>query len=625
MVNKIEYIKDSDMLFQGTEKINKFAIDPANRAEENSVKANVKSEDAIVSANKANENSIETQRQLDSIVLENGNSEPEVVQARGKNNLLYQRFENVEGDISAIALNVLNFDVLGDGTTDDTEAINRLLNNCPENAKILFPEGIYKVSSNIIVSRKLNLIGVKPLYDANSKLLKDGSIISGGGIYFKTGSSGSTLDGLGIYTLASANGIDVHGLIDDLNISNIVSKARDHAFLIESYDGLVSNVTISNCESHDGIHGFIVKATKAIVENCSANNHNSWGIGIISDNIGSANNKGFAIDNKVINCKSVKCGAGFIQYCRDYYSHTLENGVLCEGNQFSSVTAIDCGIGLTIGDVVGDTGGGKYTSTYVTRTLVNGFTERNSTAKSVVLRNSKNCSISNTIIEKGMEISPADANQGLSINNNVGMKAGGFYDIQLLDKSEAPYVGFGNLFRTANTESTVIKEFVGAVDGKRFKVNLWDNLTKIIGNSKIYLTNGEFSGVGNSIEFIFQDGIYFEISRYQASPTVRSVNYVQNAANLSISGTTLIDLYGSGTTDVQVKPVNFNPAGQEINIFIRSSSGNFTFGGFDSNLFVTPDNMQRTLNFGLGLMTKWAFVPNLNKFILINQELSKYA
>lgn len=100
MANQIEYIKDSDLLFQGTRKINEFAIDPANRAE-------TKSENAIQISNNAKEiaetaegNSVETQIQLENIVIESGTSDAETLASRGEFNWLPNRLKNSDDILS---------------------------------------------------------------------------------------------------------------------------------------------------------------------------------------------------------------------------------------------------------------------------------------------------------------------------------------------------------------------------------------------------------------------------------------------------------------------------------------------------------------------------------------------
>ena len=118
MANQIEYIKDSDLLFQGTKKINEFAIDPANRAENNSENALVTSEIAKTEAETAKNNSINTQQQLNNIVIE-GDSSVEAAQARVPET----------GDAFPVLVDRLNAnDRVVKGTKEQlNETLNRLL------------------------------------------------------------------------------------------------------------------------------------------------------------------------------------------------------------------------------------------------------------------------------------------------------------------------------------------------------------------------------------------------------------------------------------------------------------------------------------------------------------------
>lgn len=56
-------------------------------------------------------------------------------------------------------LNVKNYGAKGDGSTDDTAAINAALTACPEGGQVFFPPGTYLVSSPITLRRNRTLIG----------------------------------------------------------------------------------------------------------------------------------------------------------------------------------------------------------------------------------------------------------------------------------------------------------------------------------------------------------------------------------------------------------------------------------------------------------------------------------
>lgn len=152
MVDRVEHIQSTDVLNTGRDKINRFAIDPAMRAESNSQKANQTAENAKSIADEAVNKSANIQNQLDHIILENGISEPEVVQARGKHTLLYQRFETNENSLNQRTLNVKDFGAIGDNENDDTLAIKNALETAKDpdvSIELIFPAGKYKMTQMV--------------------------------------------------------------------------------------------------------------------------------------------------------------------------------------------------------------------------------------------------------------------------------------------------------------------------------------------------------------------------------------------------------------------------------------------------------------------------------------------
>jgi len=87
-----DLINRSDNLNQGRIKINK-SIEASERAES-------KSDEALNTANQAKEKSDDTQEQLDDLIIESGTTDAEVVQARGDYDLLYQRLNESDVQVS---------------------------------------------------------------------------------------------------------------------------------------------------------------------------------------------------------------------------------------------------------------------------------------------------------------------------------------------------------------------------------------------------------------------------------------------------------------------------------------------------------------------------------------------
>lgn len=87
-----DLINRRDNLNQGRIKINK-SIEASERAES-------KSDEALNTANQAKEKSDDTQEQLDDLIIESGTTDAEVVQARGDYDLLYQRLNESDVQVS---------------------------------------------------------------------------------------------------------------------------------------------------------------------------------------------------------------------------------------------------------------------------------------------------------------------------------------------------------------------------------------------------------------------------------------------------------------------------------------------------------------------------------------------
>ena len=538
--------------------------------------------------------------------------------------------ERIQAGVDVRALNVKAFGVKGDGSTDDTQAISNMIATLTDGSIMYFPAGKYIISQNIGINKRLNIIGVKPVY-LDGDLVK-GSVISGAGLYFQNGSSGSSVDGIGVITGNNfANSFDIHGIISGIRINNAVTIARDHGFLIESYNGLVEDIKVSNSEAYDGTHGFISKASQVTFENCLASDLRYWGFGVITDNIPGASMVGAALHNHVNNSRALRCGVGFSQYKRNYFGSD-ESKVPCLGNQFSSITAEGCNNSLVIGDTPGDTGSGQYTTFPIDNTSIIGFTEINPKSNSRFLY-SRNLNLDGFILNKDADLKNDGGhnNPGLSIGNISGSKMGTWFDIQPLDTTTAPSLKYGSLFRTQNSNFTTVNKFSNIVDGRTYSIVFWDDQTKIVttADGNIKLQGGDVYGRGNGIVLRAQDGYLFELSRTTVGNTSLQLPY-KNATNFEAGQFNFIEITAGSSDDTSNLISVNNPASRnaEITIFIRSTNGSIRPSGFDPNEFVIPDDddikFVHSLGFGTGLMTKWTYVNSLGKYVLVNKNLSKY-
>ncbi|MEK5272544.1 glycosyl hydrolase family 28-related protein [Aeribacillus sp. FSL K6-8394] len=136
----------------------KELYDVQDRALRNSEYAVATAGQAVETANQALQNSESTQTQLDNIIIENGQSDAEVVQARTKADgttfpVLRDRLNDVDDKIGILnkktdsVISVKEFGAKGDGVTDDTVSIQNAINEAiSKNMALFFPNGTYKVS-----------------------------------------------------------------------------------------------------------------------------------------------------------------------------------------------------------------------------------------------------------------------------------------------------------------------------------------------------------------------------------------------------------------------------------------------------------------------------------------------
>jgi peptidoglycan/xylan/chitin deacetylase (PgdA/CDA1 family) len=94
-VNNVNY---NDSLREGTDKINQ-SINQSNQAIDKANSADTKADSAISTANQANTKSDDTQQQLNNIVINNGESDAEVLQARGTYSVLNERLSATDDNL----------------------------------------------------------------------------------------------------------------------------------------------------------------------------------------------------------------------------------------------------------------------------------------------------------------------------------------------------------------------------------------------------------------------------------------------------------------------------------------------------------------------------------------------
>ncbi len=548
----------------------------------------------------------------------------EVVDARrpvGAN--AYQTLnQRLQAGVDDRSMNVKAFGVKGDGTTDDLAAINTLIANANDGDTLFFPMGNYKTSGNIVINKKLNIVGVKPTYSDGD--LVRGTVIRGGGIFFVTGSSNSSVSSIGVVVATGfTNGFDIRGTLMGITIQDCLTIAQSHGYLIESYDGLVEDTVIERCEAHDSIHGFISKATRTTFDSCLAKDIGFWGFGVISDNIQGANKIGAAINNKVVNCRAVKAGVAFSQYRRNYFDDNPDI-VPCDNNQFLGCSNTDCTYGLSVGDKVGDTGSGKYTTYPVTNTVVTNYSEGGGKVCSF---NSKNLVINGiTLQTPTLEITEdaTHTNLGMTASGISGEDLGRYNNINILDNTTTPSLGFGRVFRTNNKDYTEITNFSDVIPGATYTIIMWENYTTIKPSDQIMLFDRlPVNGYGASVTLRAQSGLLFEVNRSNVIDAGTQKNVL--LSGFDIGTHRFIDVVQKPTDNP--KPIHINnPESHDadLTILLRPTTGSIIPAGFDSAQFVVPNDFPDSLTFGNGLMTHWKYLIAIRKYVLVNWRLTKY-
>ena len=257
--NKTEW-KTGDRISEG--KLNKIedAIDKINQNELND-------KNALNKQMLSNFNVL--QNQIDNMVVESGNTDVEVEQARGEYKVLNQRLNAMDeqdaklsSQLTHIAIDVMSYGAKGDGVTDDSLAIQKAINSLPydDNLKIvIFPQGhIFKCNvvvnkPHLVVTGGGTIIG-KLIIEVNNSYanlhIKDLSFKDGGGVEYRTCRGGSlsrcTFHDTDVAIKMKANEENEGQSIARLRIENNSFENTNYDLLCHS----VENNTISIADIH---------------------------------------------------------------------------------------------------------------------------------------------------------------------------------------------------------------------------------------------------------------------------------------------------------------------------------------------------------------------------------------
>lgn len=170
-----------------------------------------------------------------------------------------------------ITIDIKSYGVKGDGVSDDTFAIQNAINNCPANAKLLFPIGTYIVNNTINITQPISIEGKFATIKAGSQGLNNALWIENANgvvikdLYFDMALIGRTSIGVKTSTKVSVVGCDFTGYSADYGWSTYdggVCFTDCHDILVENnrfhqhgnqYDATTS--TLNRCITIQGTNG----------------------------------------------------------------------------------------------------------------------------------------------------------------------------------------------------------------------------------------------------------------------------------------------------------------------------------------------------------------------------------
>jgi len=283
------------------------------------------------------------QGQLDTIVLESGTSDAEVIQARGGEPLLYNRLNKVDVELAQAVYQLksawidvkADFGAKGDGITDDTIAIQNAINSITiEKRTVFFPMGIYNISEPLTVnSNQITIEGAS----------KDSTTINIIGA-----SNGINLNGGEKITIRdisiSGNTATLYGL-DSLSGFGIYCNGARQVHLEKVWFKYLGNnalhleggcwiYNIINCDfdsiKGDAINGLTIDGNQqknainiqgCSIGKCNDNGINVWGINIniLNNTIQSTNGSGVMLSSDEVTnytARNINIRGNYFEVCK---------------------------------------------------------------------------------------------------------------------------------------------------------------------------------------------------------------------------------------------------------------------------------------------------------------------
>lgn len=506
-----------------------------------------------------------------------------------------------------------------DGLTDDTTALSNAISTLSEGSTLLIPKGQLFLSSPFSITKRINIRGTsKPIY-SNHTLIK-GTVILNAGLQLNA--EGIVIENLGIQCPNQSNGIE--GInAPNSRIENVSTISQDHGFLMQDYLGSLKGTRIINCDSYDSVHGFISKSESISVLNCRAHFHSGYGFGIISDNIPSESQIGNAKNNQFTNIWAENCHWAFASYCRDYFSPTNANNVDCSDNVLQNLIDRDCDGGIFIGDPTSSSSPHPFP---VKNFNLDGFVQRTPNTGALNIHNVDGLNLSNLNFT-GLSFTDSGTVKNINLSNLMSdNKVGHYSDLKTLTvNSTTPTLSYGmKVYQTANTQTTLITNFLGGKPGDILILKIRDGNTGISASANIVVIDRDLQrGFSSTIVFLFQDGVWFELFRTNDPTRYTNKNLISDGNAIDVSHNSIIEILNpSGTTSNKISFTGVPMDRKIFTVVIRpTTSGTFTFGGFASNIGY-PSDLPLSVTFGTMLICKCVYVESLPKFIITDYSIN---
>lgn len=553
------------------------------------------------------------QNQIDNMVIESGNTDAEVEQARGKYNLLNQRLNAMDeiddelvSQLTHISIDVMSYGAKGDGITDDSSAIQKAIDSLPydDNLKIvIFPQGhIFKCNvvvnkPHLVVTGGGTIIG-KLLIEVNNSYanlhIKDLSFKDGGGVEYRTCRGGSlsrcTFHDTDVAIKMKANEKNEGQSIARLRIEHNSFENTNYDLLCHSVEN--NNISIADihfinnmCKWANISHIDIATMDGAVISGNTffcyrevetyhhiivrewsnwfiVNNNNLFESGHESiylkesENYNISNNN-FAWCGRYVRCSAIKIEGVSVEH--QSYGNINGNNINVPSNTGVEVVNSNY-INIKNNNIALDESqkGFKGTEPVNLEKFYGVYTDNVSKA----------ISVDNLVNKINRHRNPSSVHFRINKHDYVDLKS-----VTSID---------GNYDEIRLTEDSIIEQINNGFIGQIIRIYVLANSVTIKNNSTIFLRGNVDAKLKRRdiIELMYKDGVWIEKSRNEMSKSnTKSLNHSDNATLSVLNDEGIVIL--ENTTDIPITSIKGSYEGQQITIL---SIGSINKVGHNVNL-----------------------------------------